>query len=295
MQLFDPTNPNEKKKMIIAAVLGLAAILVLGYLFLGGGGSTKPANRATASPTPTPPRGPNGPPPDEEDISVYQEIVYNGTVVGAPEADRNIFAYYVPPPPPVKPTPTPTPMPTPPLTVSTVSPASVYARTGEFSLQVMGDKFAPGVRIVIDGRAMPTRILSAQQVATTVTADMIANPGNRRIEVRTADGSLYSNVINLNVTAPPDPRNSFSYIGLIGKPRGNDIAVLQDKNNKELLNVQRGDLVGGRFRLTSISDKELKLVDINLKIPHTIAFTPDTSTGGRPPGRRPVVDDEPEL
>ena len=293
MQLFDPNNPNEKKKMIVAAVLGLAAILVLGYLLLGGGGSTKPTTRATASPTPTPPRGPNKPPPEEEDISVYQEIFYNGTVVGAPEADRNIFAYYVPPPPPVKVLPTPTPTPTPPLVVSTVSPASVFARTGDFSLQVAGDKFAAGVRIVIDGRAMATRIISAQQVATTVPADMIANPGNRRIEVRTADGSLYSNVINLNVTPPPVP--NFTYIGLIGKPRGNDIAVLQDKNNKELVNVQRGDLVGGRFRLTSISDKELKFIDVNLKIPHTLAFTPDTSTGGRPPVRRPVVDDDPEL
>lgn len=294
MQLFDPNNPNEKKKMIVAAVLGVGALLVLGYLFLGGG-STKPTIRAIASPTPTPPRGPNKPPQEDEDISVYQEIVYNGTVVGAPEADRNIFAYYVPPPPPVKQVPTPTPTPPPPLTVSNVSPASVFARTGDFSLQVVGDKFVPGVRIVIDGRAMATRIISSQQVATTVTADLIANPGNRRIEVRTADGALYSNVVSLNVTAPPDPRNSFSYIGLIGKPRGNDIAVLQDKNSKELLNVQRGDLVGGRFRLTSISDKELKLIDVTLKIPHTLTFTPDTSTGGRPPVRRPVVDDDPEL
>ena len=293
MQLFDPNNPNEKKKMIAAAVLGVVALIVLGYLFLGGGGSTKPTPRASASPTPTP-RRPNEPPPDDggdEDISVYQEIVYNGTVVGAPEADRNIFAYYVPPPPQVKAPPTPTPTPTPPLTVSTVSPASVFARTGDFSLQVVGDKFVAGVRIVIDGRAMATRIISAQQVATTVTADMITNPGTRRIEVRTADGALYSNVVNLNVTPPPVP--NFTYIGLIGKPRGNDIAVLQDKNNKELVNVQRGDLVGGRFRLTSISDKELKLIDVNLKIPHTIAFSSDTSTGGRPPVRRPVVDDEP--
>jgi hypothetical protein len=292
MQLFDPNNPNEKKKMIVAAVLGLAAILVLGYLFLGGG-STKPPPRASTSPTPTP-RRPNEPPPAEiEDVNAsdLREIVYNGTVVGASEADRNIFAYYVAPTPPPRPVPSPTPTPTPPLTVSNMSPASVFARTGDFSLQVMGDKFVPGVRIVIDGRAMPTRIISAQQVATTVTADLIANPGNRRIEVRTADGALYSNVASLNVTAAPVP--NFTYIGLIGKPRGNDIAVLQDKNNKELVNVQRGDLVGGRFRLTSISDKELKLIDVNLKIPHTLAFTPDTSTGGRPPVRRPVVDDEP--
>ena len=276
--------------MIAAAVLGLVAILVLGYLLLGGGGSTKPtAPRAAASPTPTPQRRSNEPPPEEDDPSAYQEIVYNGTLVGAPEADRNIFAYYVPPPPQPKPTAPPTPVPTPPLTASNISPASVYARTGDFSLQVMGDKFVPGVRIVIDGRAMQTRIVSAQQVATTVTADMIANPGSRRVEVRTADGSLYSNVLNLNVTAPPAP--NFTYIGLIGKPRGNDIAVLQDKNNKELVNVQRGDLVGGRFRLTSISDKELKLVDVNLKISHTLTFTVDSSTGSRPPVRRPVVED----
>jgi len=291
MQLFDPNNPNEKKKMIAAAVLGLAAILVLGYLFLGGGGSAKP--NPPSRPTPTPARGGNPPPPDTggDDGAIPQKIVYNGTLVGAPEADRNIFAYYVAPTPLPRPIPTPTPTPPPPLTVSNVSPASVFARTGDFSLQVVGDKFVPGVRILIDGRAMATRIISAQQVATTVTADMIANPGNRRIEVRTADGALYSNVVSLNVTAAPVP--NFTYIGLIGKPRGNDIAVLQDKNNKELVNVQRGDLVGGRFRLTSISDKELKLVDVNLKIPHTLAFTPDTSTGGRPPVRRPVVDDEP--
>jgi len=294
MQLFDPKNPNEKKKIIAAAVLGLAAVLVLGYLFLSGGSKKPTVAGRGQTPTPTPRRGPDGPPPpdSQNDPSMYQEIVYNGTGVAAPEADRNIFAYYVPPPPPVKQIPTPTPTPPPPLTVSSLSPASVFARTGDFSLQVVGDKFTPAAKIVIDGRVMATRFINPQQLATTITADMIANAGNRRIEVRTADGTLYSNVANLNVTPAPQP--NFTYVGLIGKPRGNDIAVVQDRNSKELLNVQRGDLLGGRFRLTSISDKELKLVDVNLKIPYTLAFSPDTSTGGRPPVRRPVVDDEPQ-
>lgn len=291
MQLFDPSNPNEKKKIIAAAALGLAAILVLGYLFIGSG-SKKPAVRAGATPSPTPARGPNyPPPPDTEDLSVYREIDYNGTGTTAPEADRNIFSYYVPPPKPVKPPPTSTPTPPPPLTVSSLSPNSVYARTGDFSLQVGGDKFTPAARIVIDGRVMPTRFINAQQVATTVTADMIANPGNRRIEVRTPDGALYSNTANLNVSPPPVP--NYTYVGLIGKPRGNDIAVLQDKNGKDLLNVQRGDVVGGRFRLTSISDKEVVFVDTNLKIRHTLAFSAESNTSGRPPVRRPVVNDDP--
>ena len=175
--------------------------------------------------------------------------------------------------------------------VSTLSPTNVYARTEDFSLQVVGDKFTPFVRIVIDGRIMPTRFLNMQQVATTVTADLIANPGNRRVEVKSTDGTLYSNALNLVVTPPPDPRNSFSYVGLIGKPRANDIVVLQDKNSKDFLNVQRGDVVGGRFRLISISGKEIVLVDTTLKIKHTLAFSTETSQG-RPPVRRPAVSDE---
>ena len=115
MQLFDPNNPNEKKKIIAAVVLGVVAIGVLGYLFFGGG-TKKPtpnANQIGARSTPTPARNANPQPlPDmaSDDLSAVQPIVYNGTVAAASEADRNIFAYYVPPPAPVKIPPTPTPI-----------------------------------------------------------------------------------------------------------------------------------------------------------------------------------------
>jgi IPT/TIG domain len=291
MQLFDPNNPNEKKKMIVAAVLGLAALLLLGYLFLGGSSSKPSVNRpvATATPTPRPPRGPeNGPPPSDE----YKEVVFRGTAPPASEADRNIFAYYEPPPPPVKVPSPPPPTPTPPLVATSLSPQSVYARTGDFSLQVMGDKFVAGVNITIDGRMMQTRFISAQQLATTVPADMIANPGTRQVTLKNANGTLYSNNVSLVVTPPPLP--NFNYVGLIGKPRFNDWAVLQDKSSKELINVQRGDVVGGRFRVNSISDKEVVLIDTNLKIRHTVTFTTETANSpSRPPARRPPVDDEP--
>jgi hypothetical protein len=298
MQLFDPNNPNEKKKIIAAVVLGVVAIVVLGYLFLGGG-SKKPtttnANQVGTRPTPTPGRVVNNQPPPEmtpDEVANLTKINYTGTIPAASEADRNIFAYYVAPPPPVKVPPTPTPTPTPPMTLSSVTPTSVYARTADFSLQVGGDKFTPAVRIFVDGRAMQTRFVNAQQVATTVSADLIASPGNRRIEVKTPDGSLYSNVGNLVVTPPPVP--NYSYIGLIGKPRFNDMAVLQDKNSKDLMNVQRGDVVGGRFRVNSISDKEVVLIDTTLKIRHTLPFSSESSSNqSRPPNRRPA-DDEPE-
>lgn len=293
MRLFDPNNPNEKKKMIAAGVLAVGAIVVLGYVFFGGS-SKKPATKPIAAASPTPVRTGNpSQPPDVlvDDPSMFQPIVYNGTVPAVGEADRNIFSYYVPPKPIPKPPSPPPPAPTPPLTVSGLSPSSVFARTGDFSLQVAGDKFMPGVHITIDNRVMPTRFINSQQVATTIPADLIAIPGNRQIMVKNADGSLYSNNMSLNVTPPPVP--NYSYIGLIGKPHFNDTAVLQDRNSKDLLNVQRGDLVGGRFRVNSISSKEVVVIDTNLKIKHTLAFSSDS---GRSPQSRPttrVTDDEP--
>lgn len=292
MQLFDPKNPNEKKKMIVAAVLGLASIILLGYLFFGG--SSKPvAKRPTASPTPTPriPRDTGEAPENSgEDLSMFQPIVYPRAIPAVGEADRNIFSYYEPPPPPVKLPPPPSPTPTPPLVANSVSPQSVYARTGDFSLQVMGDKFQPGVNIILDGRVMQTRFVSPQQLATTVSSDLIANPGSRQIVLRNHNGSLYSNPVNLTVTPPPVP--NFNYVGLIGKMRANDWAVLQDKNSKEFINVQRGDVVGGRFRVNSIADKEIVLIDTNLKIRHTLTFTETANSPSRPNRRNPV-DEEP--
>jgi hypothetical protein len=55
-------------------------------------------------------------------------------------------------------------------------------------------------------------------------------------------------------------------------------------------------LLGGRFRVTSISEKELVAVDTNLKIRHTIPFSTQTDRGGalqRPTPRIESEDDEP--
>ena len=289
MQLFDPNNPNERKKIIAAAVLFVIAIAVLGYVFLGGSSKKPPTNSIAAKPSPTPTRIVKEQEP-VDDPSIYRPIVYNGTIPGASEADRNIFAYYEPPPPPVKVTyvPTPTPTPSPPLAISSLSPSTVYARTADFSLEITGDKFTPAVRVSVDGRELPTRFISAQQLFTTVPAALIANPGVRTLMARTSDGNLYSNAATLNVTPPPLP--NYSFVGVILKPRGNDTAVLQKKGDKELLNVYRGDVLEGRFRVNSISEREVVLVDTILKIRHTIPFDNSVNPQLRQPVRR--VDSE---
>lgn len=295
MQFFDPKNPNEKKKMIAAAVLGLVAIVVLGYVFFGGSPSKPITNQTSARPSPTIVRAGNQPPPDvPTDESIYKPVEYNPVVPAVADANRNVFAYYEPPPPTPKPVVvvTPTPTPTPPVMVSSLAPATVYAGTpADFTLQVSGDKFTPAVHVVLDGRDLPTRFINSQQLFATVPQTLIKNPGVRQVMARSTDGKLYSNTIMLNISQAPQP--NFTYVGLIGKPRGNDTAVLQDKSSKDFIRVQRGDTVAARFRVFSISEKEVILLDSTLKIPHRLAFTADqnSNTGYRPPARS--ADDEP--
>jgi len=292
MQLFDPNNPNERKKIIAAAALFVVAIAVLGYVFFGG--SKKPATNSTAAkPSPTPNRVAVKEPEPVDDPSIYRPIIYNGTIPGASEADRNIFAFYEPTPRPTPEVriPTPTPTPVPPMAISSLSPATVYARTADFSLEITGDKFTPASRVTVDGRELPTRFISSQQLFITVPAALISTPGGRQVMARTNDGKLYSNSVTLNVTPPPLP--NYNFVGIIAKPRGNDTAVLQKKGDKELLNVYRGDVLEGRFRVSSISEHEVVLVDTILKIKHPLAFTVDNSSSQpyRPPVR--VSSDEP--
>ena len=95
-----------------------------------------------------------------------------------------------------------------------VSPSNVYAKTDDFTVEATGDKFTPAVRITVDGRELPTRFVSPQQLSATVPAAMIANAGARQVIVRSPDGKLYSNAITLNVNPAPIP--NFVYIGIIG-------------------------------------------------------------------------------
>ena len=102
--------------------------------------------------------------------------------------------------------------------------------------------------------------------------------------------------MTLGVAAAPIP--NYSYVGIIGKVMHvDDVALVQDKNNKSVISVQRGDLLSGRFRVTSISPKELVLIDANLKIQHKLAMTEgDKGIGSplaRPTPRVDAEDDEP--
>ena len=305
MQAIDLTKPGEKKKLIWAAILGFVALIVLWWVFFGFGGSSKTNTpRATASPTPARTTRPGTQQaaqpvsPEVANLAVFAPIDYTPSSYNAPEAQRNIFAYYVPKPKPspIIQQPTPSPPPPPPLLLASMSPSNVYARSADFKLEVAGDKFTPSTKIYFDGRELQTTYISPQQLAANVSAALIAAPGSRNIVVRTPDNSLFSAPLMMTVAAPPVP--NYVYVGIISpNNRIDDVAIVQDKSNKNIMNVHRGDLLSGRFRVTSISDKELVMMDTNLKIPHKLAMTEgDKSFNNpltRPTPRVESEDDEP--
>ena len=306
MAVVEGTNQSERNKKIAAIVLGSVAVIALAYMFLGSSGTKRsPTNSNTrASASPTPSSRLTVPKPDDvrDDNSLLQPIFLPDGPPAVPEAGRNIFAFYVPP---VKPTPdpnaaatepTPEPQPQPNLILGGISPVNVYAHTGDFTLDVTGDKFTPETRIYIGGAELETRFVSPQQLSTKVPAQLISFEGGREVLVRSTDGQLFSNTATLNVMPAPLP--NYTYVGVINRTGSNDTAIVKEKNGRDLLNVQRGDLLGGRFRVTGISVKELTLTDTSLNIKHKLPLVGDNSNpnaGGQqrypqaqPPQPQPV-------
>jgi len=304
MEFIDLSKPGEKKKVLLAAALGLVAILFLWWTFFGFGKSSSnvrrtPTAAATASTTPNPggAQATNSPSGVVAEIAQFAEIVYPGSTPSVGEPNRNIFAYYEPPPKtdPVATVAPATPTPTPPVLLAAVNPANVYAKTADFTLEASGDKFTPDLHIFVDNRELPTKYIGPQQLAATVPAAFIASPGTRDVVVRNQDGRVYSLPVKINVAAPPTP--NFSYVGIVSTVPRVDVAYLQDRSSKDILNVQRGDVVAGRFRVTSISEKEIVLVDTSLKIKHSLTMTEGdknpTSPLNRPTPKVDAEDDEP--
>lgn len=284
MKIFEGKSPTERNKIIAASVLGLMALLALTYTFGGMFFSGKKTVNVSTSPTPKPTGSPNGqtisalPNPEETDFVYSTTPVYYGGTPSAPDAGRNIFAFYEPPPPtPYSPTPTrmptpfievvvtPIPTPTPPFTLFTASPANgavIYAGQQGFRIEINGDKFTPDSQIIVNNQALPTTFISSQRLTADIPTDFLRSPGNLMITVATPDGKLYSNAVSLGIQAPPLPQ--FKYIGVtIRKGNNNNTATILEDPKKESL-VRLNDSIGGRFKVVSIAKNEIVVQDVVL-------------------------------
>lgn len=292
MKLFEGKTPAEKNKIIAAMVLGAMAVLAIGYNIIGLYPSRKTTSvTVSASPTPTAAtastrnNAETAALPNNEEVNFEYSttpVIYNPGAFYAPDAGRNIFAFYEPPPPtpyqspiPVikTPTPYPTPVPTPvpPLLVGYVNPQSVYAGQKSFRLEVGGDKFTTESVILFNGSQLPTTFISPQQLVAEIPANLIAGEGPKQIMVVTPDGKLYSNQILLNVQAPPRPQ--LLYIGAKLSQRGNNnTAYFREQGRNTEFGARLNDTVNGRFRIISISKENVVLEDTSLGFRHRLPF-----------------------
>jgi hypothetical protein len=294
MAIFEGKTTTERNKIIAAAVLGVVALISL-YLAFGRSlfGSSTNA-KVTVSPTPKPSVAPQNtgdrvmPSQSDQDF-VYQTtpVDYSPGNIFAPDAGRNIFAFYEPPPPtPYSPTPyvVPTekpasPPPPPPFLVAYTNPQSVYAGSQGFRLEIIGDKFTPDSRIYLNQVEMPTIFVNAQKLVTDLPSNFIAQETQIQVIVQTPDGKKYSNPAMFMVQAPPRP--GLQYIGMIGRKRyNNDTAYFMETGKDKPFGARLNDIVSGRFRLVDISSAEVVFQDVELGFKHRLPLTRTATATG---------------
>ncbi|HEX8564445.1 MAG TPA: IPT/TIG domain-containing protein [Pyrinomonadaceae bacterium] len=312
MKFLEGKSQAERKKIITAIALGAVTICALFYTFVlsGGGRSSANANNRNNSNRATANSNSRNSNNTAQQISqIDQPSIDETLLMPIPDnpfppisdgaASRNIFAFseptpFVPKPaviPTEKPTPPPTPAPTPPIFAAGLNPGMVYAQTGNFKLEIGGDKFTPDSRIYFGGMELQTQFVNPQRLTAQVPAQLISSEGEREIVVRSpSDPKMYSNPLKINVQAPPVPE--FSFVGLVARRRANnDTALLQNKKTKEYISVRLNDTVPDRFRVFSISSREVVVMDTALKLRHVLGFVDEKdagggNTGGSAPGGR---------
>jgi hypothetical protein len=306
MELFKGKSPSERNKIIAAIVLGVLAFGALAFAFGPGLFSSRTSVAVTtASPSPSPSvavnytSSPVSMPSqaDQNFVYVTTPVVFNGSP-GGPDPGRNIFAFYEPPPPtPWVPTPAPTPppptpAPTPHMLIAFVQPQSVYAGQRGFRLEVNGDRFTPDAKIYFNQTLVPTTFVNLAKLTADIPANFIAGAGQVQVIVQTPDGKMYSNPGTLNVQPPPKP--NLYFIGMISKKYGsNDTAYFVEQSKVNTMGTvpeikRLNDVIGGRFRIVSISEKQVIVEDTSLGFRHQLPLYTAAGTtigpGGRPTG-----------
>lgn len=281
-----PDAAAEQRKKVMAGVLLALMIFVFWWqdpfgLFTNEDAVTSSTATAQVRTSPTPKGSPTPRRGGVEEVVIdplRPELAsYKNTPLDG--IGRNIFVYPTPTPPPTpKPLPPqPTPKP-PPISLVGVNPAGVIGKTGEFTLTVTGmalegAKMPADARIFLDGRELQTKLIDDSHLTGIVTAEMIRNPGNLGVQVRSAsDAQMYSNSLSLNVAEPPAP--PYRFVGLIVNKNGST-AVLKSQTTDDVFNVTKGRVIDKRWEVTNITSARIELFDTQIKVPHSIAFTGD--------------------
>jgi hypothetical protein len=148
-------------------------------------------------------------------------------------------------------------------------------------MEIAGDRFTPDTKIYIDQQEIPASFINETRMTADIPNVLVRNDGRRTIMAQTADGTKISNPIQLDVQPPPKP--AFQYIGMIKRTRGNnDTAYFQEPGKPLPIGARLDEVVGGRFRVISISAQETILEDVSLGFKHKLPLhsPPPTATSG---------------
>jgi hypothetical protein len=171
--------------------------------------------------------------------------------------------------------------------ITVVNPQSVYAGSRGFRLEITGERMQPDARVYFSQSELKTTFVNETRLVADVPANFITSEGPRQIIIQTPDGKKYSNAMSLNVQAPPKPQ--FQYIGMIARKRSNnDTAYFMETGKQTPISARLNDIVGGRFRLISISEEQTIFEDVNLSFKHPVPLfrpAPGTSTSTLGPPR----------
>lgn len=277
----------ENRKKILLGILFFLLLVILYFQFFTGESSRStptpppatgtPTATSAPAPTPRPARGNTAPIVSQPLDLLAMTNKLTGNLGGEAGNGRNIFVYPTPtpppPPPPVKPVPPPPP---PPVSLFSVSPSGVIARTGDFNVTVFGDKIPADGQITIDGRVYPTQIVGPTEAKTRLPAESIKTGGNLNITIRSkSDPTQFSNQVSINVAEPPIPL--YRYIGLI-VTRERKLAVLKEMDGEENIvnmveNKEFGKGSKKKWKILSITPQRLVIEDLELRITHNVSFT----------------------
>ena len=266
-------NLKENQKTI--AMIALLCLLggVMYYNFSSGGDESDTTTPSKKPKTTSASKGTTAPTPKPGELPVITSPLVLASMSNKsqePAVGRNIFLY--PPPTPPPPIPTPPPPIPPPIQLSGVNPGGVIAQTGEFTLTVIGAKIPSDAKAFIGGREQKTTFVSETQIKVVVPAAVIAGPGSLPVEVRGASdpAKMFSNVVNLNVTPPPNP--PYKYLGMYVK-NGLTTAMLKFDLEEGLLTVRKDTVLGGHWKVLNITDQDIEFEDTNIKVRHRVPFT----------------------
>jgi len=291
-------SKTEKKKLVLAIVLGILAVIAVGYNLLGIFSSpSKPAVPPVASTQPQSERFPaetgNQPGLRTESPIVIDssEIAYSPETYSGGAARRNIFAFYEPPPKPQptpRPLPTPKPTPPPPQTIVAMSPSSSFAGGKGFRFEVSGSNFTADTKIYFNEGQLQTTFINSQRLAANISGNMVSTEGVRNVQVKTADGRLYSNLTRFNVLPPPRP--AFSFLGATLRARSNNAtAYIQEQSGSDPVARRLNDVLGGRFRIVNITPSQVVVEDTALGFRHTVPVVPQSAIPAQAAPFRPVA------